>query len=68
MKSIDFYGTVTTAKQVTWRELDSINEKSDWFLCYLGNHPCIDDDMIYALFKDVDEACTHYCVLLTDLE
>lgn len=49
---IEFAGTMVEAKQVTWAELNKINDEADDFLLYLGNYFSDKYDKVYALFTD----------------
>lgn len=63
MKRLDFVGTLIGAEEVTWKELNDINDKAKDFMEFLGNYYCDDDGEVYALFVNVDDR-ERYCVKL----
>lgn len=66
--TIDFVGVLVSAEEVSWKELDDINDSADDFLTYLGNYHWNDDQTIYyALFRSNDDNTKKYCVKLPEV-
>lgn len=63
--TIDFVGVLVSAEEVSWKELNNINDSADDFLIYLGNYFWNDDPSVqYALFRRNDDYTKKYCVKL----
>ena len=61
---LNFADTVLQAKEVSWQELNAINDKADDWMVYLGYHYSYDSAQVFALFRNLDDD-KRYCVLLS---
>ena len=61
---LNFGDSVSSAKEVSWQELNAINDKADDWMVYLGYHYCRDSAQVFALFRNLDDD-KRYCVLLS---